>query len=203
MRADLTALGKTPCTGLPAQTCIFAGAHSVDYGTAQDGPLATSTVTDDGNVVTIDGYVCDTNPSSNASTMAASIANVYNYWKTKIASVKILLGEWGYNNCRDVTDQNQVDVITADEQTILTLPWVIGQNYWVSPGGVGWGGYTYLMRRNSNLVWTARPALHTLSGFYQQLSGAHAKHLSARRKRRSSTPSHRLTAAQLHNPRGV
>lgn len=168
-KADLTNAGITPCTGLPNANCVFVGAHSVDYGTADTGPLNATTVTQAGGIVTLDGYIDDTNPTTNASTWTNTLNNAYNYWKAQVPGVKFLMGEWGYNNGQDVSDQNQVDVITADTQAFKNLPYVIGMNYWVGPGGAGWGGYTYLMRRDQNLVWTARPALTTLSNFYQSM----------------------------------
>jgi hypothetical protein len=79
--------------------------------------------------------------------------------------VPVILGEVGYSNAVNVTDQQQNDVLVAELAAFATVPAVVGMNYWVAQGTASSGGFTHLFSGTRG-SWGLRPAATTLANFY-------------------------------------
>ncbi len=114
-------------------------------------------------VVTIDSYPdqYDTSVAKAVADRLNEIAAVHN-----AVHVPIILGEIGYSNKIQVSDQNQKDVLQAEFNAIRQLSYIAGANYWVSAGGPGHGGYTNIFTGSAG-KWKLRPAALTLDSLFQ------------------------------------
>jgi hypothetical protein len=72
----------------------------------------------------------------------------------------------GYSNYEPVTDTTQQAVLIAEFGAMGTVPYLVGINYWVGPGSVGDGGYTYVLEEVGG-IWSPRPAAATLAAFFR------------------------------------
>ncbi len=142
-------------------TGVITTIHSVNAYIAKHR-LEKDTIAKMG-VVTIDSYPdqYDTNVSQAVSHRLSEISGVYN-----TVHVPLIIGEIGYSNKIQVSDQLQKDVLRAEFNAIQQLPYIVGLNYWVGPGGPGHGGYTNIFAGSFGR-WTLRPAAYDLKSMFQ------------------------------------
>jgi hypothetical protein len=142
---------------------VITNVRSVDSGTAEN-PLALypATVAALGRI-TIDAYPegMSTDPSVCAAAWLSVLATVH----ATRPGIPIIIGEMGYSNYEAVTDATQQAVLGAEFASMETVPYLAGVNYWVGPGYVGAGGYTYLLEEVGD-TWSPRPAAATLAAFF-------------------------------------
>jgi len=115
--------------------------------------------------VTFDSYPdqTTTDPTVAVSNRLAELQNV-----ETIRNVPIVIAEFGYNNQTNVDDTTQHLVVSAELNAMQSLSYIQGMNYWVGPGGAGFGGYTNIFS-GSYGNWTLRPAAQDLSNYYQTM----------------------------------
>jgi len=142
---------------------VLTNVRSVDSGTAEN-PLALypSTVAALGRI-TIDAYPegTSTDPSVCAAAWLSVLATVH----AARPGIPIIIGEMGYSNYEAVTDATQQAVLGAEFASMESVPYLDGVNYWVGPGSVGAGGYTYILEEVGD-TWSPRPAAATLAAFF-------------------------------------
>jgi hypothetical protein len=142
---------------------VITNVRSVDSGTAEN-PLALypATVASLGRI-TIDAYPegTSTDPSVCAAAWLSVLATVH----AARPGIPIIIGEMGYSNYEAVTDTTQQAVLGAEFGAMETVPYLVGVNYWVGPGSVGAGGYTYVLQEVGG-TWSPRPAAATLAAFF-------------------------------------
>ncbi len=120
--------------------------------------------------ITVDSYPERqlTEPKSAVQARLSELQTIENIWH-----VPIIIGEMGYSNDVPVDDVVQQNVLKAEFAALTPLSYLTGVNYWVGPGSVQAGGYTYIFV-NSGGKWSFRPAAYELTAFYKMMLGKRA-----------------------------
>jgi hypothetical protein len=151
--------------GLPGVDTRFYNLASF-YGPADC--LADSTVAAMGGILPIDVYFDQSSATAESSAIGTFLDGVH---ARRPSTTKFVFGEYGWSNsCSLVTsDTLKGQVLDAALTKIFTyasMP-VNGVNYWVGPGGVGYGGCTNIMQWNSGTsVWDVLGSGVTVGGHY-------------------------------------
>lgn len=150
--------------GIPG---VVTTVHSVDPWTATHlDVLYPSTILRMGNLVVIDAYpdADATDPSAAARAWKQQIEDLH----TARPDAHILIGEMGYSLNSPVDDATQERVLKAELETLSTIPYLVGINYWVGAGTDASGGFTHIFSGGAG-QWTRRPAAYALAAYFEQI----------------------------------
>jgi hypothetical protein len=147
-------------------TGVVTGMRSVSpWWTYHPDALYASTLQTLGYVVQ-DGYPegLNTDPTACTAARLHEITLAHNAHPT----LPLVIGEMGYANSMQVSDEVQNAVLAAEFAMLATLEYLAGVNYWVGAGGSGYGGYTNIFTGTRG-NWRLRPAATTVSHGFRVL----------------------------------
>jgi len=109
-------------------------------------------------LITVDHYLTDVNldPVQYAKTFRADLDRFYNKWHKPI-----ILGEWGYNIEKEVSDDEQNQYVKSVLAEINDLPYLIGLNYWSHMGNT-----SRLINDINGKELSYRQSAYTLKNFF-------------------------------------
>jgi hypothetical protein len=141
-------------------TGVVTGMRSVSpWWTYHPDALYDSTLRTLGYVVQ-DGYPegASTDPTACTAARLHETTLAHNAHPT----LPLVVGEMGYSNTMQVSDEVQHAVLAAEFAMLATLEYLVGVNYWVGAGGPGYGGYTNIFAGTRG-NWRLRPAAAAVS----------------------------------------
>jgi hypothetical protein len=127
-------------------------------GWVVDNGLEKDTVEKMG-VITVDHYPNQKillPPTTAAENLGADLDRMYSKW-----GKPIILGEWGYNIEQEVSDTDQLEVISKTLEILSAKGYLIGLNYWSHMGN---SSRLISDKEGSNL--SLRPAAYSLKDFF-------------------------------------